>query len=193
MHILFQITLHVLQHALRDVQALHVDHNLTNSLVFVGLLLVFLATALLRLLRLSLRSSVLTIDLRCCRVERLFRAVRIIIFIFAHDCVVNFSNSFKDNTTELTLALCILTAHKAEDFNDHSCRFFGQLRQSQRLAHEAEHLAAAHFVRVVECLCHMQHLLDDKFPLHRVLISLLVLLGGCLADRFNELVQFAFQ
>ena len=34
MHVLFEITLHILKHALRDVQALHVDHDLPNSLVF---------------------------------------------------------------------------------------------------------------------------------------------------------------
>lgn len=120
MHVLFEITLHILKHALRDVQALHVDHDLPNSLVFIGLLLIFFAATLLRLFRLTLLwCTFFTVNVRCCRVERLLSAVGVIVFILAHDRVVDFGNGFKDNTTELALALGIFAAHKAEDFDNH--------------------------------------------------------------------------
>ena len=111
MHILLEIALDILKHALRDVQALHVHHDLPDRLVFVRFLVIFivLSTSLLGLLLFLLRRAVLTIEMRRRRMEGFFCAVGLLIVV-AHDCVVNFSDGFEYDAAELALTLCIFAA-----------------------------------------------------------------------------------
>jgi hypothetical protein len=72
MHVLFEVALNVLEHALCDVQALHVHHDFPDRFVFVCFLFVFIgvySTSLLRLLLFLLRRAVFTVEMGGCRVE----------------------------------------------------------------------------------------------------------------------------
>ena len=109
----------------------------------------------------------------------------------AHDRIVDFGDGLQNHSTELPLALRIFATDEPKDFYSEASGFFGQFGVCERLAQEAEHLPSPHFVAIVECQGHMQHLLDDEFALHGIplrVIFLVIFISK--SGQLNALDQF---
>ena len=114
-HVLLQVTLDILKHALRNVETLHIHHNLSENLC-LGFFLVerpFIFSG--RRLRPGAATGIVA-DFRLGGHEAVLGA----------DCVVHFSDSFEDHAAEFTLAGNIRPANASESLDCKLCAFFWQ-------------------------------------------------------------------
>ncbi|SPQ26044.1 527a6312-da91-40de-952a-2fb30da66a4f [Thermothielavioides terrestris] len=164
--VLLQVARHVAEHALHDVQALHVDDDLLDGLGG-GLLLGELGSLTLA----ALGRGAVVADLGLRRVEAL---VVVLAGQVVDDGVVHVRYCLEDDAAELLLARRIGGADVPQHGDGELGRLFRQLRNGQGLAEQGEHLAPADLVRVVQREGDVEQLLYYELLLRRVLLLVLL-------------------
>ena len=180
-HVVLHPALDVLQHALRDVEAFHVDHNLTDCFLFVDL---GVCDQELLLFQLPVRHRRIG-NLRMRRVEafvRVFDEARL-----RPNCVVHLCDGLEDHAAELALRGSVNSADQPQELDRKARDLLRQLRDCQSLPKKSEHLSSPGLIRIIQSQSHVQQLLDNELLLHGALLVLVTASSFAFAQQLDEL------